>query len=156
MNEAGEQLVWHSMLQMKFRELNQKIEHLERELLVLKEDRERENKREDERDEFLALERMRKKNDEYIRSRRSKYNQARFRAKHRGIEWDISFQEWNAFWTDDYFNDMGPGGFMMCRINEPGPYSSDNVYIGTAEDNQRDRRRNEKENKNDSDSSKLA
>ena len=78
---------------------------------------------------------------------RGKYVDSRQNARRRGIEWFLSFDEWWAAW-EPYWPERGRDGYMMCRKVEPGPYSVENIYIGTSSQNQIDRRRNEKETMN--------
>lgn len=57
-------------------------------------------------------------------------------AKERGIEFKLTFEEFCDFWGDD-FDKRGRGGeaLQMCRYNDEGPYSVDNIYKATALEN---------------------
>ena len=68
----------------------------------------------------------------------------RSRAKSRKIDWQLTFDQWMDIWDNSgQWENMGKGVglFMMCRVKEPGPYSIENVYIGTGKQNQADRLR---------------
>ena len=65
-------------------------------------------------------------------------------AKTRRIELELTFQQWLCIWVSSGklgSRGKGRGQYMMCRTKEPGPYSVDNVYIGTAKQNQADLRK---------------
>ena len=54
----------------------------------------------------------------------------------RGIEWNLTFEEWLDIWGDKITQrGRGTGKYNMCRINDIGPYSIDNVFIDLHEDN---------------------
>jgi hypothetical protein len=82
----------------------------------------------------------------YNRTPRGRYAQHRANAKNRGVEWQLTFEDWWAVW-EPHWDQRGPhaNGAIMCRIQEPGPYSPDNVRIGTKSQNTQqwwDNRRN--------------
>lgn len=57
-------------------------------------------------------------------------------AKQRGIGFELSFEEWVAWWGDD----IDRRGTMrdelqMCRKGDKGPYALGNIYKGTAQEN---------------------
>jgi hypothetical protein len=68
------------------------------------------------------------------------YNKQQSRAKYRGIGWEISFDEWCAWWGND-FDQRGRnvGDLQMCRIGDVGPYKLGNIYKGTPRDNAKTR-----------------
>ncbi|AAX63608.1 PHG31p119nc [Aeromonas phage 31] len=69
------------------------------------------------------------------------YSNQKRRALHRGIEWKFTFESWLSWWENTgRINDRGrnKGQYVMCRNNDTGPYSPDNVYCGTHSDNLRD------------------
>ena len=66
----------------------------------------------------------------YRRSKKGHYAKQKEKAKVRGVEWKITFEEWNRFWGD-FYHLRGKAGLWMCRLNDEGPYSLDNCYIGT-------------------------
>lgn len=89
----------------------------------------------------------RKKNREKIRNaqrqRRQtlkyKYIRHRGHAKERGIEWLFTFDSWKKVWEDSgKIEDRGVTGYQMCRYNDTGPYSPDNVYIALGSENKAD------------------
>lgn len=62
----------------------------------------------------------------------------RINAKHRGIEWRLTFPEWHAIWAaSGRYEDRGrhADGYVMARIQDFGPYAAWNVYITTARQN---------------------
>lgn len=61
-------------------------------------------------------------------------------AKKRGIEWSLSLWQWWKIWEQSgHWAERGRGrGYCMCRLNDCGPYSVDNVYIATGAENMRD------------------
>lgn len=65
----------------------------------------------------------------------------RARARGRSIEWQFTFTEWWAWWqTDDRWSNRGVGWsqFVMARKGDAGPYSPENVYCATQEQNHAD------------------
>lgn len=60
-------------------------------------------------------------------------------ARIRGIEWKLTLPEWWKIWRDSgKWERRGRRSqeYVMCRRGDVGPYSSDNVYIETAQHNQ--------------------
>lgn len=75
-----------------------------------------------------------------------KYNQTPFakytfqkkQANLRGIEWQLTFDEWYTFWQESgHWEERGqqPQQYCMCRYQDIGPYSLDNIYIDTTSNN---------------------
>lgn len=61
----------------------------------------------------------------------------------RNIEWKLSFDEWKRIWLNSgKYNQRGiyRGQYQMCRFNDEGPYSIDNVRIDTTESNLTERK----------------
>lgn len=59
-------------------------------------------------------------------------------ARHRGIEWRLSLLEWHEIWVRSgrlKERGLGKGRYVMSRIADQGPYSTDNVVIKTHEEN---------------------
>lgn len=58
----------------------------------------------------------------------------------REIVWELSLWQWWKLWEQSgHWPERGRGnGYCMCRLNDVGPYSVDNVYIATGGDNMRD------------------
>ncbi len=67
---------------------------------------------------------------------RDKYNRHKNSAKQRGIEFDLSFDEWLEIWGDR-LSQRGKAAhqFQMCRTRDEGAYRSGNVRIATAAEN---------------------
>lgn len=73
-------------------------------------------------------------------SPRLRYQQHKSHAKQRGIEFDLTFDEWWAIWEPRY-DRRGPhkGEFVMCRAADQGAYRPGNVRIDTVESNNAER-----------------
>ena len=59
-------------------------------------------------------------------------------AKARNIVFNLTFDEWWSIWENSgKWNNRGRkcGEYVMCRKNDVGPYSADNVYIDTCKHN---------------------
>jgi hypothetical protein len=69
-----------------------------------------------------------------------KFSQQRKNADQRGIGWELTLWQWWKIWQQSgHWDDRGCGrGYGMCRLNDTGPYSVDNVYIGTGVENMQD------------------
>lgn len=62
-------------------------------------------------------------------------------AKVRGIEWQLTFEEWWDIWEQSGKYEQrgrGAGKYCMSRIGDVGPYSVNNVVIKTIDDNNRE------------------
>jgi len=70
-----------------------------------------------------------------------RYRQHKANAKRRGIEFDMSFDEWWALWRP-HFENRGreSGQVQMCRTADDGAYRPGNVRIDSVESNQAERR----------------
>jgi len=56
------------------------------------------------------------------------YHIQRASAKHRGIDWQFSYDEWILWWGEDIINrGRKSGNFVMARHNDTGPYHPSNV-----------------------------
>jgi len=61
-------------------------------------------------------------------------------AKARGVEFKLSFEEWNSWWLSNgvdknYPTEKGPNIPCMCRINDVGAYELSNIYCDTLSNN---------------------
>lgn len=67
---------------------------------------------------------------------RLRFDQQKSHAKRRGIEWDMTFEEWCAIW-EPHWEKRGPqrDGRVMCRTHDKGPYKPGNVRIDTPKSN---------------------
>jgi hypothetical protein len=65
-----------------------------------------------------------------------RYHQHKASAKRRGIEFDMTFDEWWAIW-EPHFDQRGPMrvDLQMCRNGDDGAYRPGNVHIATGERN---------------------
>ena len=70
------------------------------------------------------------------------YNDQWRHARDRNIEFNMSYDEWLEMWlvSGNWANrGKKSGQYVMCRYGDVGPYSVRNCYIGTVEQNGRDR-----------------
>lgn len=58
----------------------------------------------------------------------------------REIGWELNLWQWWSIWQKSgHWPERGRGrGYQMCRLNDVGPYSVDNVYIATGVENIQD------------------
>jgi hypothetical protein len=59
----------------------------------------------------------------------------------RDIDWDLNLWQWWSLWRQSgHWDNRGRGkdGYCMCRLNDTGPYSVDNVYFATQSENMKD------------------
>jgi hypothetical protein len=58
-------------------------------------------------------------------------------ARQRGIGWELKLWDWWMIWSaSGRWDQRGRGeGYVMSRYGDEGPYRKDNVYIGTAREN---------------------
>lgn len=72
---------------------------------------------------------------------RKAYTQHKGNAKVRGVEFMLTFEQWRDWWVATgkwEQRGRGRGKYCMRRYGDVGPYSIDNVFCGTNEDNVRD------------------
>ena len=65
---------------------------------------------------------------------KTKYMQQRTRARGRGIQWDLTFEQWYEWWqATGHWDERGKGHgkYVMCRIGDAGPYAIDNIYCAS-------------------------
>lgn len=56
----------------------------------------------------------------------------------RGVEWQISFDDWHQWWKDSgHYHERGrlSNEYCMCRKGDTGPYSLENIYCATVSEN---------------------
>lgn len=78
--------------------------------------------------------------EENLRKLRIAFSGQRSQAKHRGIEFLFTFEQWFQIWVDSgHLHERGckKGCYVMARIGDRGPYSIENVEIITQDDNHR-------------------
>jgi len=71
------------------------------------------------------------------------YTVHRLNAKHRGIPFLLTFDEWWSIWeASGHWHERGPRGlhYVMARPNDIGGYEVGNVYIITRAENTREGR----------------
>jgi hypothetical protein len=69
---------------------------------------------------------------------RDKFHQHRRNAACRGIDFELTFEEWFRFWDDSgHFHERGvkKGQYVMARYGDSGPYAIGNVKIIRHEEN---------------------
>lgn len=71
---------------------------------------------------------------------RNKFHQQRRKAKARGIDWELTFDQWLAWWGED-IDRRGPGfdQLQMQRPADSGPYALWNIRKGVARQNAKTR-----------------
>lgn len=77
------------------------------------------------------------------RKARREYGRQRQSARHRGIGWELTFEQWWQIWQDSgRYAERGPkcNQFVMARKWDRGPYAIGNVEIQTAQQNHETRR----------------
>lgn len=70
------------------------------------------------------------------------YSSQRSNAHKRGIEWKFNLWTWWQVWqASGKWDQRGRGqGYVMCRINDEGPYAPGNVFIALAAENSSSRK----------------
>lgn len=69
-------------------------------------------------------------------SARQKYASQKSRAKQHGIGWELTFDQWLAWWGSDLARrGSGPNSLQMQRPADTGPYALGNIRKGTPRDN---------------------
>ncbi len=68
------------------------------------------------------------------------FSQQRKNAQQRGIGWELTLWQWWMCWQQSgHWAGRGRGrAHQMCRLNDVGPYSVDNVYIASGTENMQD------------------
>ncbi len=64
------------------------------------------------------------------------YSQQKFHATRRGIDWNLTFEQWIEWWGDD-IDKRGRGADLLCmaRHGDAGPYEIGNIYKATMQEN---------------------
>jgi len=73
-----------------------------------------------------------------MREWEQKYDQQKYRAKRRGVSFELTFKQWLKIWQDSgHLHERGhrQGQYVMARFFGRGSYEIGNVRIITAEDN---------------------
>ena len=64
------------------------------------------------------------------------FRRQRVGARHRGIEWQFTYEQWREWWGDDLERrGRGAKQLQMQRFGDIGPYHPHNVRKGTPADN---------------------
>jgi hypothetical protein len=80
----------------------------------------------------------------YDQSPRGRFKQQKRNAKLRGIEWNLTYDQWCKLWADSSKWDQRGNwaeGYVMMRPGDTGPYAVGNVVIGRHIDNVTERNR---------------
>lgn len=75
----------------------------------------------------------------------AKYISQRNSAIRRNLEWNLTFDEWLHWWkSTGKYDKRGRKGheYCMCRFGDKGPYSLNNIYCATNNQNTKDARLN--------------
>ena len=73
------------------------------------------------------------------RSPRGRFNVQRQHAQQRGIPWELTFEQWVAWWGDDYAQrGRRADDLVMARHGDVGPYALGNIYKATQAQNRKD------------------
>jgi len=83
--------------------------------------------------QYALLRQMRKPTRAFSEQKRN--------ARTRGIEWKLNLWQWWTIWQESgHWDSRGRnnGEYVMCRFGDSGPYSVDNVYIATCNQNIQD------------------
>jgi hypothetical protein len=73
---------------------------------------------------------------------RSLFGGSRRVARQRGVEFQLTFEEWCHIWlSSGHFHERGRGShqYVMARFGDRGPYAVGNVRITTAHENNKER-----------------
>ena len=74
----------------------------------------------------------------YMKNYRKQFNDQKSNANHRNIDWQLSYEQWEAIWKLSGYLDKrgrGNGKYVMSRKGDQGPYSIENVFIQLWEKN---------------------
>lgn len=75
-----------------------------------------------------------KRNAAYRAKPRGKYVDHRHHARHRGIDFLLTFEEWWKLW-EPFWDKRESTRYVMCRTGDTGPYAVGNVRIDTHRNN---------------------
>jgi len=69
--------------------------------------------------------------------KRYAYLGQRHTSKQRGIEFNLTFEEFVEFWGDDFScrGTKNPEDLQMCRYDDEGPYQIGNIYKASKSEN---------------------
>lgn len=76
----------------------------------------------------------------YNRKNLTNYHGQKSMAKKRKVEWQFNFHTWIKWWIDTgHFHERGVRNdqYQMCRKDDRGPYSPDNVYCDLGVNNRK-------------------
>ncbi len=86
----------------------------------------------------LNAQKVRAVQSAWQKSTKGKFTHQRRKAAERGIDWNLSFEDWWNWWMKTgLWEQRGStkGRYCMCRFGDVGPYSLDNIYVGLHGDN---------------------
>jgi len=73
---------------------------------------------------------------------REKYTGMRFHSEERGIDFNLSYEEFLEMWLESgkwELRGKHKEAYQLCRYHDEGAYSVNNCYIGTVQQNQHDK-----------------
>ena len=79
-----------------------------------------------------------------IRKAKTAFFAQRSQSRNRGIDWDLSFEQWFDIWKESGRWDKrgrDDGKYVMARFGDRGPYAIDNVKIVTSNVNMQERKK---------------
>lgn len=70
---------------------------------------------------------------------KNKFDTQKHHAGQRGIDWQLTFEEWLAWWGSDIVNrGRKSAQLVMARIGDTGPYALSNIKKITVNDNHKE------------------
>lgn len=79
--------------------------------------------------------------DQELIQAKQKFRNQKYKAQQRGIDWQLTFDQWYKWWQDTgHWHQRGitAGKYVMSRYGDQGPYSLDNIFCQTRDDNCRE------------------
>lgn len=74
------------------------------------------------------------------RKYQGQYDNAKWCAKERGIDWKFTYDTWIEWWGEDFaLRGCRSNQLVMARNGDTGPYHPDNVHKVTARENHKER-----------------
>lgn len=67
----------------------------------------------------------------YRDKNRAAFEKQRFAAKYRGIDFNLTFEQWMSWWeSTGHFSERGrfKHNYCMCRVGDTGAYELGNIY----------------------------
>lgn len=72
----------------------------------------------------------------YFKTPKGRYSSQKCQALKRQIPWLFTFESWWKVWeSSGKWEQRGTSGYVMTRYKDTGPYSPENVFIKTCQEN---------------------